>query len=440
MGSPHFRSIRAQSVLALLKGLNRTGTAKDTHDYDEDDDRVSFESHPLYRELTHQGELAARHNLENPYYNHFLPTHSAAQIIFKDKILSNYTSYDYLGLNHHPEIHRAAFDAIQVYGTSVNGSRLTSGERQIHRDLEMALAQHYGAEDAICFSSGHAGAVSAISTLAQPQDLILYDAFSHNCITLGAKYSGAARRAFSHNDLSQLEAILKRERSQFRQVYIVSEGLFSMDGDMAPLKELIELKRHYQCILMIDDAHGLGLLGARGHGVFEAQDVDPRSIDLWFGTLSKTLVSAGGYLTGSQAAISIIRGYAPGLVYSCGLSPALAATSLKALEIMKREPARVKQAQVNATYFNAEAQVLGFDTGTAVGAGIVPLMIGDIKTTLELWQSLQRNQIAAFPVLPPGVPANTARLRFFITAHHTVEQIQADLIKTTEIYNQLGHA
>lgn len=421
------QSPKNRSILQLIKGFPLNASLSAQGPKTNSVRPVDFNEHPLFLDLRRQEALAARYNLKNPYYESYTPAGSAAHIALNNKILSNYTSYDYLGLNNHPKIHAAAQKAMEIYGTSVNGSRLTSGERSIHTELERALAQHYSAEDAITFASGHAGAVSALSTLAQPQDLILYDAYAHNCITLGAKYSGAARRTFAHNDLDQLETLLKRERANYRQAFIVSEGLFSMDGDMAPLAELIELKNQYRCYLMIDDAHGLGVLGQRGQGVFEAQGIDTRAIDLWFGTLSKALVSAGGYLAGPLAAIAILRAFAPGLVYSVGLSPSLAATALKALEIIKSEPERVARIQANSQTFLDQAQKLGFDTGTAIGAGIIPIMTRDAKKTLQIWQRLQEGDIAAFPVLPPGVPADGSRLRFFITADHTPDQITADL-------------
>lgn len=393
--------------------------------------RTSFETHPLRKEIEMQRAFGAMARLQNPYYREF-QTKAGATTVLAGAALVNFASYDYLGLNGHPETLEAAARAARDFGTSVSASRITSGERPVHRALERALADVYEADDAVAFVSGHAGAVSTLATLMGPKDLILHDALSHNCLTLGAKLSGAARRAFPHNDLDALEDILIAERERFERVLIVTEGLFSMDGDAPDLARLVALKERHGAILMVDDAHGLGVLGARGLGVFEAQGVDPRAVDLWFGTLSKALASCGGYVAGSEAAIDILRYHAPGLVYSVGMSAPAAAAAKTALELMLREPERVARLQANSLRFHARARAAGLDVGSSLGAGVLPVLVGDTVRTLMLSERMIARGFNAFPIIPPGVPDGAARLRFFITASHSPEQIDAAVAATAE--------
>ncbi|HRE20337.1 MAG TPA: aminotransferase class I/II-fold pyridoxal phosphate-dependent enzyme, partial [Rhabdaerophilum sp.] len=297
-------------------------------------------------------------------------------------------------------------------------SRISAGERAVHLELERALTTVYEAEDCVIFNSGHAGGVSTMAALMGPKDLIVHDALIHNCIVVGAQLSGAARRTFAHNDLDTLDQLLTADRHRFERVLIVAEGLYSMDGDGPDLARLHEIKTRHGAWLMIDDAHGLGVLGKTGRGLFEQQDVAPRLADLWFGTLSKTLVGCGGYVAGSAAAVDLLKCHAPGFVYSVGMPAATAAASTKALEIMRREPERVGRLQALSQRFLAKARAAGLDTGTAWGYGIIPIYIGETIKTLQIAQGLFEAGVNAFPILPPGVPERTARLRFFINATH----------------------
>jgi 8-amino-7-oxononanoate synthase len=386
-------------------------------------DAVTFETHPLYRGMKAHRAFAEVAGLQSPYYRaHDIMAGAQSKIDGRDVV--NFASYDYLSLNGHPEVLEAADAATRAFGTSVSASRMTAGERSVHLDLERAVASLYQAEDAIAFVSGHAGAVSAIGTLFGPKDLIVHDALIHNCVYVGAALSGAARRSFPHNDLEALEAILEAERDRFERVLIVTEGLFSMDGDMPDLARLVALKETYSAILMVDEAHSIGVLGAGGRGVFEEQGVDPRSVDLWFGTLSKALVSCGGYVAGSIAAIDLLKHHAPGFVYSVGMPPAAAAAALAALRIMLREPARVQKLRANSQFFHTCARAAGLTVGSSVGAGVIPVMVGDPVRTLEVAEFLLARGVNAFPVLPPGVPEGSSRLRFFISAGHVAEQIE----------------
>lgn len=398
---------------------------------------TSFATLPHYRQVLLQRRFAETAGLAVPYFR-VHETRSGAEAVIEGRTLSNFTAYDYLDLNGHAEVRAAATEAIAAFGTSVSASRLTAGERRIHRALEEALAAVYEADDCVVFNSGHAAGLSILATFLGPRDLVVFDALAHNCITVGAQLCGAARRSFPHGDLDALEALLARERAGHERCLIVSEGLFSMDGDVPDLARLVEIKRRHGAWLMIDDAHGLGVLGRTGRGIFEHAGVEPGAVDLWFGTLSKTLAGCGGYLAGPAAAVDLVKAIAPGFVYSVGMPAATAAASLAALAVMRREPERVARLAANGRRFLKRAKARGLDTGAAVGAGILPVHVGDTARTLVLAERLFEAGINAFPILPPGVPEKTARLRFFVTAAHDATAIDAAVDKTATILAGLG--
>lgn len=383
---------------------------------------TSFETLPGYETMRVQRAFGAKLGLSDPYYRvHETRAGATSRLSGRDVI--NFASYDYLGLNGDARIVEAVSRAVRDFGTSVSASRLSAGERVAHRDLEQQLAANYEAEDAIVFVSGHATAVSTIATLLEPRDLIIHDALIHNCVVAGARMSGATRRIFEHNDLDALEDLLRTERHRFRRAMIATEGLFSMDGDGPDLARLVDLKDRYGCWLLVDEAHSIGTLGARGRGVFEHAGVDPARVDIWLGTLSKSLVSCGGYVAGSRALVDYLKSVSPGFVYSVGIPVPAAVASSEALRIMALEPERVRRLQDNSALFASEARAKGLDIGTSWGVAIVPVIVGDTLRTVMLAERLLAHGINAFPVLPPGVPDRTARLRFFLSCDHTAEQI-----------------
>jgi 8-amino-7-oxononanoate synthase len=383
---------------------------------------MSFESIPAYQYLTSQRQFADALGLRYPFYRTHDARAGAHSVIGNERVV-NFASYDYLGLNGHPEITRAVGDATAEWGTSVSASRITAGERAFHGELETALAEIYEAEAALAFVSGHATAVSTIAALLGPKDLILHDALIHNCVVVGAQLCGATRRSFPHNDMAALAAILAASRDRFERVLIVSEGLYSMDGDGPDLAELVAIKERHECWLMVDDAHALGILGKTGRGIFEMAGVDPKRVDIWLGTMSKTLVSCGGYVAGSQALIEYLKLTAPGMVYSVGLPAPAAIAALTAIRLMQKEPERVARLQANGQRFLTAARAAGLDVGTSWGYAVVPVILGDSLRTISLADRLLHRGYNAFPIIPPGVPERSARLRFFISSEHT----EADL-------------
>ena len=290
--------------------------------------RSSFPDLPAYTSIIKHRVVADRFNFTDPFYRcHDRSRGSLTTIDGREYV--NFASYDYLGLNGHPDVVAAAKAAIDEHGTSVSASRIVAGERPLHRQLEAALADLYETETAVAFVSGHATNVSTISTLLDSSDLILYDELAHNSLLTGIKLSNAKAFAFRHNDLENLERLLRIHRRSSRNALIVVEGLYSMDGDVADLPKLVELKQRYGAWLMVDEAHALGVLGTRGRGLAEHFDVDPAQVDIWMGTLSKALAGCGGYIAGSHELVEALKFRASGQCISVGMSPPVAAAAAR---------------------------------------------------------------------------------------------------------------
>ncbi len=400
---------------------------------------TSFESLPAFQIFKTQRAAADVLGISNPFYRQHDAKAGAESQIGNQHVV-NFASYDYLGLNGHPEITEAVSRAAAEWGTSVSASRITAGERKFHRDLERSIADVYQAEDSVVFVSGHATAVTAIAALVGSKDLVIHDALIHNCIMVGTQLSGSARRVFPHNDLDVLESILESSRESFERVLIVAEGLYSMDGDGPDLARLVEIKERWGAWLLVDEAHSIGVLGKTGKGIWEMQGVDPRRVDLWLGTLSKTLVSCGGYVAGNHAVIDYLKFAANGLVYSVGMPGPATVASIVALDIMRREPERVAKLQANGKLFLDKARAAGLDVGSSWGYAVTPIIVGDTLRTVILADRLLKRGVNAFPIIPPGVPEKSARLRFFISASHTPEQIEAAVQATQEELSALEAA
>lgn len=388
-----------------------------------DESHCRFDAHPVYQQMRVINAGAVRMGIANPFFKqHDGVAGATTQISGRHCI--NFSNYNYLGLSGHPEVSLAAKEAIDRYGTSVSASRVVSGERPVHRELERAIADVYGVDDAIVFVSGHATNVSTISQLFGPKDLILHDALAHNSIMQGIQLSGAARLPFPHNDVGALERLLHEHRYRFERVLVVLEGVYSMDGDFPDLPRCVELKQRYGAFLMVDEAHSFGVMGATGRGIREHFGLSGTDVDIWMGTLSKTLAGCGGYIAGETALIEHLKFMASGFLYSVGMAPPLAAASLAALRIMLREPQRVRALQHNGQRFLQLAQQAGIDTGTSSGLAVIPAIIGSSFKASRLSAALLEQGINVQPIIYPAVPEKTARLRFFISCDHMEEQLQ----------------
>ncbi|MFE0462373.1 aminotransferase class I/II-fold pyridoxal phosphate-dependent enzyme [Kitasatospora sp. NPDC058965] len=351
-----------------------------------------------------------------------------------------FSSYNYLGLSGHPAIKQAVTEALDSYGSSVSASRFLSGDRPLHRELEAELSVLLGTEDAIVMVSGHATNVSVIGHLLGPGDLVVHDELAHDSILQGCKLSGARRLPFPHNDMAALDALLTRARSQYRRTMIVVEGVYSMDGDLVDLPKLIEVKEKHGAIVLVDEAHSIGTVGKGGGGVGEYFGVDRSKIDLWSGTLSKSLSSCGGYVGGSAAVVRYLKYSVPGFVYSVGMTPPNTAAALAAIRAMRDEPERLERLRGNAELFLAEARAAGLDTGPSADSPVVPCVVGDSEITLKLAEVLFDRGISVNPIMYPAVPESEARLRFFVTSEHTAEQIRGTVAAVAEELGRLRAA
>ncbi len=329
--------------------------------------------------------------------------------------LLSFSCNDYLNLSHHPAVKAAAIAAIEHHGAGSGASRLVTGNHPLFAALEDRLARLKGTEAACVFSSGYLANIGIIPALMGQGDLILVDALAHACVMAGARLSGALVLVFRHNDLAHLGELLARHRRDHRHALIATEGVFSMDGDLAPLHELGLMAADQDCWLMSDDAHGLGVIGGgRGTG-FDAGT--PAAVPLRMGTLSKALGSHGGYLCASRPVIELMKSRARTLIYSTGLPPASVAAAIAALDLIAADPAHAALPVAKARLFTG---LLGLPEARSP---IVPLVIGDAGAALDASRLLEDEGFLVVAIRPPTVPPGTARLRVAFTALHPDREV-----------------
>ena len=383
-------------------------------------DITQFEGH---REIRVMEQAAEYLGIDDPFFR----VHegiAAAETVIDGRPFINFASYNYIGLNGDPRIAAAAKAAIDRYGTSVSASRPVSGERPVHRELEAALARLHEAEDAVALVGGHSTNVTVIGHLLGRNDLIVHDALIHNSIVQGSILSGARRVAFRHLDPAAADKVLGEARARHGRALLVIEGHYSMDGDVPDLAAFVAVARRHRAWLMVDEAHALGVLGPRGFGSADLAGIDPGEVDIWMGTLSKSLVSCGGYIAGRRLLIDYLKRMAPGFVFSVGMAPPAAAAALAAIEILQREPERVRTLNERSSLFLRLTREGGLDVGSSIGAAIVPIITGSSIRAARLAGALFRRGINVQPILYPAVPERAARLRFFLTAAHSEAQIR----------------
>jgi glycine C-acetyltransferase len=341
------------------------------------------------------------------------------------------SAYDYLGLIGHPAIEEAAVAAVRRYGTGTGGVRLLTGTSDLHRRLEERLAAFKGTEAAVTFSSGYLANVGIIPALVGPGDRVLLDARAHRSLVAGCRLAGVPYRFFAHNDVAALERKLARAPAS-GTLLIVVEGVYSMDGDVCPLPEIVALKERYGAALLVDEAHSFGVLGASGRGVDEHFGIPPGRVDFWVGSLSKAIPANGGFVAASAAASLYLQHEAAPFVFSSAQCPAAAAAALAALDIIDAEPERIDAARHNADVLRAGLRGLGFDIG-ASASPIVPVLLGDELTAWKAARFLLDEGILATAVAPPAVPRGAARLRLCATASHT----PADIAEVLRAFSKL---
>lgn len=400
--------------------------------------RSGFQLPPDYADFRSRMETRGPEGLADLFYRNFDGI-NANRASMDGVELINFCSYNYLGLSGDSRVSLAARQAIDRYGTSVSASRLVSGERPVHGAIESALARWVGTESAIVFVGGYATNEDVVGHLMGEGDLILLDSLIHASIQQGARVSGARVLPFPHNNLDALDSILQRWRNQVRQVLIVVEGVYSMDGDIPDMRALVDIKKRHDALLMVDEAHSMGVLGKTGRGVGEHAGIDPGDVDLWMGTLSKSLASCGGYIAARREIVDYLRHTAPGFVFSVGMAPPLAAAALAALHCLETEPGRVAQLHARAALFHSLATSAGLDLGHADPASaVVPVMVGSSAKAVRLSHTLVHRGILALPIGFPAVPENRARLRFFLSALHSEVEIRSTVAALVEEVGRLN--
>jgi 8-amino-7-oxononanoate synthase len=405
--------------------LGRTPRARDQRAPDREipPENYRFECLPEYRALRQQMDETAAAGFQNPYFKVHERVINDTTLIDGREMVS-FSSFNYIGTSGHPSVVAAVKRAVERFGASASASRLVSGEKTIHRELERELAGFLGVEAALVFVGGHSTNETTLGHLFGPGDLILHDALAHNSIVQGAILSGARRRAFPHNDWKTLDKLLAELRPTYRRVVIAIEGVYSMDGDIPDAPRFVELKKRHKAFLYVDEAHSLGVLGATGRGIGEHFRLDPRDVDIWMGTLSKSLGSCGGYIAGGPALIEYLKYTAPGFLFATAISPSNTAAALASLKLLQAEPGRVARLRANSELFLNLARERGLDTGTSAGSPVVPVILGNSLDCLRLSQALFERGISALPILHPAVEEKAARLRFFITSEHTEAQLR----------------
>jgi 8-amino-7-oxononanoate synthase len=361
--------------------------------------------------------------VENPFFNVHEGLTSNTTVIGGREMI-NFSSYNYLGLSGDPEVKQAVIDAVMQYGAGANASRVVSGEKTIHGLLEREIARFIGAEDSVVFVSGHAANQTTIGHLFGPGDLILHDELAHNSIIQGAIHSHALRRPFPHNDWQALDAMLGDIRGDYQRVLIAIEGVYSMDGDYPDLPKFLEVKTKHKVMLMVDEAHSVGTMGAGGHGLAEHFGLDTYDVDIKMGTISKALGSCGGYIAGSRELVKYLKYTAPAFVFSNAISPTAAAAAYAAIRKIARDPEPVTRCRARSELFLRLAKERNMNTGPSHGTPIIPIIIGNSLVALMLSRKLFERGINVHPILHPAVEEKAARLRFFITAAHTEDQVR----------------
>ena len=403
-----------------LGGGSRTETSERV--FEVSDASNDFAQFPEYKMFRQKMDLLASTKM-----NHFFDVHEGitdATTVINGTTYINFASYNYISASGHPAVTHAAQEAAEKYGTSASASRIVSGTKPVHVALENEISRFLGTEETLTFTAGHQTNETTIGHLMGPDDLILHDGLAHNSLVQGAILSGARRRPFPHNDWEAIDWILQKHRDKYRRVLIVCEGVYSMDGDYPDLPKFIEIKKKHHAMMMIDEAHSLGVLGETGRGIAEFFNVDRRDVEVWMCTLSKTLGACGGYVSGRKEMIQYMKFTTPAFMFSAAMAPPVAAAALEALHLLEREPERCERLRQNSRFFKKCAQNLGLDTGLATETGVVPIIIGNSLKCLAISKMLFDRGINANPILHPAVEEKASRIRFFLTCSHTEDQLQ----------------
>jgi len=371
------------------------------------------------------------------YYFMFRRIESAqdTEVIVGGRRLIMAGSNNYLGLTNHPKVKEAAVKAIQKYGSGCAGSRVLNGNLDIHEELEEKLAAFFRKEAAVVFATGYQTNLGTISALVGRNDVAILDKFDHASIIDGCRLSFGEVRKFRHNDMQDLERVLQAASNKGGKLIIV-DGVFSMEGDIAPLPEIVALAKKYGARVMVDDAHAIGVLGEEGRGTPEHFHMEDE-VDMVMGTYSKTLAAIGGFIAASKEVVNYIKHFGRSIIFSASLAPALVAAVSAALDVIQKEPELREKLWYNTRKMLKGFKELGFDTGTSE-TPIIPIIIGDQMRTFEMCRLLQEYGVFVNPVISPAVPAGRELLRTSYMATHTEEQLDKILDAFERAGRRLG--
>ena len=348
-----------------------------------------------------------------------------ARIRLDGRWLIHLSSNGYLGLARHPAVVSAAEEAAARYGTGSGSARLIGGNLSPHEDLERELARFKQAEDCLLFPSGYMAGLGIVTALVGPEDLVVGDRLNHASLIDACRLSGATLRVYPHADAGRLEEILRERRGRYRRALVITEGVFSMDGDLPPLPQIAEAARRNDAWLLVDDAHGTGVFGAQGRGSLEHLGMETKGI-LQMGTLSKALGSQGGYLAGPRVVVELLRNRARSFIYTTAPAPACSAAALAALQVVRQEPELRRRLWENVRRWTSGLQQIGWDLLSS-SSPIVPVRVGGNRETMALAKALEEAGLYAPGIRPPTVPEGSARIRTSITALHTAGDLEEAL-------------
>lgn len=374
---------------------------------------------------------------EEGFYPYFRTIESEQDTVVKigGKDVLMFGSNSYLGLTNHPKLKEASIKAINKYGSGCAGSRFLNGTLDLHLELEQKLAEYVGKESTLVFSTGYQVNLGVISSIPGRHDYIILDDLDHACIIDGARLSFAQKLKYKHNDMASLEKILsKTERDRIK--LIVVDGVFSMEGDICKLPEIVQLAKKYNANVMVDDAHGLGVVGELGRGTADHFGLTDE-VDLIMGTFSKSLASIGGFIAGTNEAMTYLKHNARSLIFSASIAPANAASVIAALELIQQEPERITKLWDNTHLAMKLLKEAGFDTGHSE-TPIIPILIRDDFKTFMLTKQLLEEGVFVNPVVSPAVPSSSSLIRFSLMATHTTEQIEEAVDKIAKVAKQVG--
>lgn len=377
----------------------------------------------------------ARQAIAAGFYPYFreISSEQGTEVLCNGRKMLMMGSNSYLGLTTHPRVKEAAIKAVEKYGSGCAGSRFLNGTLDIHIELEAALARLVGKEAALAYPTGYQANVGCISAMVNKHEFMVTDKYDHASIIDGCLLSQGTMLRYNHNDMQSLEHVLKKIHG--KNSLIIVDGIFSMEGDIADLPSIAALAKKYGASLMVDEAHSLGVLGAKGAGAATHFGLIQET-DLIMGTFSKSLASVGGFIAADEDLIHYLKHKSRALIFSASLPPASTASVLEAIKIMEEEPERIAQLWENTNYMLSEFKAMGYNTGTSC-TPVIPLHVGDIQTAFGIWKRLDDEGVFVNPVIPPAVPPNSCLIRCSFMATHTRDQLDFALDKFRQIGKEL---